>query len=117
MVMSKLVSRRLLHLHILFQPLVRRVCFVALVTIKPIKLQILHSHSKIEISENMIILSTFSEFSAFSAGSVSSTDSVVVSSIFTASSEVSPIYTATLAAAHLSFLLSLQAPALLLGPW
>jgi hypothetical protein len=63
----------------------------------------------------MILFSTFSVFSAFTTGSVSYTDSVVVSFIFNASSEVSPISTATLSAAHLSLLLSLQAPAPLLG--
>ena len=111
MVMSEVLTMILLHPHMLRQPLFRRVCFVALITIK---LQILHSQSK---NRNlMIVFHNFSVFSAFSAGSVSSSDPVVVSLIFTASSEVSPISTATLAAAHFSFLLSLLAPAPLLGP-
>ena len=69
---------------------------------------------KIEISVTMIVVPNFS---VFSAGSVYFTDSVVVSFIFTAYSVVSPISTSALTAAHLSLLLSLLAPAPLLGPW
>ena len=74
--------------HMLCQPLFRTVCFLALITIN---LQILHSQS-----ENW----NFGNHDC----------------ILTASSEVSPIFTATLASAHLSLLLSLLAPASLLGP-
>ena len=48
----------------------------------------------------MIVFQNFSVFSAFSAGSVSSTDSVVLSMIFTVSSDVAPIFIATLLAAY-----------------
>ena len=114
MVMSEVLTRKLLHPHMLCQSLFRRVCSVALIQIK---LHILQIKVKIEISETIIVFPTFSVFSAFSAGSVSSTDSVVISLIFTTSSEVSPISTDTLASAHLSLLPSLLAPAPLLGPW
>ena len=60
MVMPELFNRMLLHPHILCQPLIRRVCFVALVTIK---LQILHSHSKNRnIRKHDFILHFFSIF-------------------------------------------------------
>ena len=65
----------------------------------------------------MIVFPNLSVFLAFSADSVSSTDSVVVLLLFTASSEVSLISTATLVVAHLSLLLSLLASTPLLGPW
>ena len=108
MVMSKVLTRKLLHPHMLCQPLFRIVCFVALFTIR---LQIIHSQSEnINIRNYDCIPQFFSIFiilSRFSSAVQFSTDSLLVTLIFTASSEVSPISTATLAAAQLSLLLSL----------
>ena len=61
-----------------------------------------------------LLVPQFLSIFSVSACSVSSTDSVVVSLIFTASLELSPIYTA---AAHLSLLLSILSSSPLLGPW
>ena len=83
MIMPEVLTRILLHPHMLCKPLFRRVCSVALISIK---LQILHSKSeKKEISETMLVFSNFLVLLAFSAGSVSSTYSVVVSLIFPSS--------------------------------
>ena len=98
-VMSEVLTRILLHPHMLCQPLLRRVCSVALITNK---LQLLHSQSENRNIRTIIVLPNFSVFSAFSL-------------IVTAFSEVSPISTATLAAAHLSILPRLLAPTPHLG--
>ena len=66
MVMSEVLTRILLHQHMLLQPLFIRVGSVALITIK---LQILH---KVKIEISMIVFPKFSVFSVFSAGLVSS---------------------------------------------
>ena len=92
MVMSEVLTRILLLLHMLCQPLFRGVISVALITIK---LKILHSQSENRNLRKNYCFPNFSVFLAFSAGSVSYTDSVVVSLIFTASLEMTPISMST----------------------
>ena len=89
MVVSELVTRMLLHPRILCQPFISEE-FVLLHWSK-LNCRFSTATVKQEISETMILFTNFSVFSSFSAGSVSSTDSVVGSLIFTASSEVSPL--------------------------
>ena len=60
MIISEVLTRILLHPPVLCQPLLRRVCSLALITFK---LQIIHSQSENRNSKTMIVLPNFSVFS------------------------------------------------------